>query len=197
MLAFDNKLKYALAFLLLATAGLALLGLAGRDAPTLQALQLPSLDGERIHIPDQRGRLTWVSFWSASCAICLHELPMLDALHREYGQQVQIVAVAMPYDPPNASKEVQTRLQPTLPVLLDLDATAARQLTPDMTVPPFGLKFLNLKVRWSAGHAAPRHIPTLTTNDAETYSPDFRPLPRRWLTIMGAPCPALWASDAC
>lgn len=135
MLALDNKLKYGLAFLLLAAAGLALLGLAGRDIPMLQALQLPSLDGERIHIPDQRGRLTWVSSWSASCAICLHELPMLDALHREYGQQVQIVAVAMPYDPPNASKEVQTRLQLTLPVLLDLDAAAARQLTPDMTVP--------------------------------------------------------------
>lgn len=135
MLVFDNKLKYGVALLLCIGTGIAVLKLGGWFNPRLQAIQAPALSGERIHIPDQRGRLTWVSSWSVSCALCLRELPDLEALHLQYGKYLQIVALALPADPPNAINDVKNRLQLTLPVVLDLDAAAARQLTPDLVVP--------------------------------------------------------------
>lgn len=135
MFEFNNKLKYVSLISLILVVGVAVLLLSEQSSPHFRSVALPSLDGERIHIPDQRGRLSWVSSWSASCAICLHELPELDKLHRQYGEQLSIVALAMPYDPPNAILEVRDHLQLSLPVLLDLDGKAARQLTPDLVVP--------------------------------------------------------------
>lgn len=135
MLEFNNKLKYLGLMFLLLVVGMTVMLLLGRASPHFRAVMLPSLNGERIHIPDQRGRLSWVSSWSASCAVCLHELPALDKLHRQYGERLSIVALAMPYDPPNAILDVRDRLQLSVPVLLDLDGEAARQLTPDLVVP--------------------------------------------------------------
>ncbi len=135
MFEFNNKLKYLAFIALTLVVGIAVTLLSGGLSPHFKPVTLPSLNGERIHIPDQRGRLSWVSSWSASCAVCLHELPELDKLHHQYGEQLSIVALAMPYDPPNAVLEVRDRLQLSVPVLLDLDGEAARQLTPDLVVP--------------------------------------------------------------
>ncbi|MBU0655876.1 MAG: TlpA family protein disulfide reductase [Gammaproteobacteria bacterium] len=98
-------------------------------------LDLPGLSGERIHIPDPQGRMTWVSMWSSSCAVCLKELPELDALHHEYSERLQVAAIAMPYDPPNTVVEARDRLQLGLPVVLDMDGVAVRQFAPDLVVP--------------------------------------------------------------
>lgn len=135
MLEFNNKLKYFAPILLILAGGIAAMLLTERQANRFKPVSLPSLNGERISIPDQRGKLTWVSSWSASCAICLHELPELESLHQQYRDQLSIVALAMPYDPPNALLEVRDRLQLSVPVLLDLDGETARQLTPDLVVP--------------------------------------------------------------
>lgn len=151
MLVSGNKLKYALALLLILSVGAGVLVWAKWSAKTIAPLTLPVLSGERIHLPDQRGRLTWVNAWSSSCAACLHELPALETLHQEYGERVQMVAVAMPYDPPNTVMEVQDRLQLTLPLALDLDGQAARQFAPDLMVPshhlldPTGRVLLSVK----------------------------------------------------
>ncbi|MEB4591477.1 TlpA disulfide reductase family protein [Candidatus Thiothrix sp. Deng01] len=120
---------------LVAAGGAAALLWASKPDPRITPLNLPSLTGGRIHIPDPRGRLSWVSSWSASCAPCLHELPALEAFHRRYGDQLSIVALAMPYDPPNIILDVQTRLRLSVPVALDLEGSAARRLTPDLVVP--------------------------------------------------------------
>lgn len=127
MLVIGNKLKYALiAFLLL------LVGCAEKNR---MPLDLPALSGERVQIPDVQGRLTWVNTWSSSCAICVKELPDLQALQQEYAERLQVVAIALPADPPNTLLDVQTQLQLSLPVALDLEGLAARQFAPDLVVP--------------------------------------------------------------
>lgn len=136
MLVIGNKLKYAgavCAALLLGVYAFAAGGLWA--APTIVPLNLPGLAGERVHIPDVQGKLTWVNTWSTSCVICLKELPDVEALQHEYADQLQVVAIALPSDPPNTVLDVQTRLQLTLPVALDLDGQAARQFAPDLVVP--------------------------------------------------------------
>lgn len=135
MLEFANKLKYLMPLTLVAVGCVAAFLWATKPSPRIAPLNLPSLTGGRIHIPDPQGRLSWVSSWSASCVPCLRELPALEAFHRRYGNQLSIVALAMPYDPPNIIKDVQTRLQLSVPVALDLEGSAARRLTPDLVVP--------------------------------------------------------------
>ncbi|SEB07929.1 Thiol-disulfide isomerase or thioredoxin [Thiothrix caldifontis] len=127
MLVIGNKLKYTVVL------GGALL--IGCSEPIVTPLTLPLLSGEKAHIPDMNGKLTWVNVWSTSCTICVKELPALEALQREYAERVQVVAVALPTDPPNTVLDVQTTLQLTLPVALDLDGQAARQFAPDLVVP--------------------------------------------------------------
>ncbi|OQX00294.1 MAG: hypothetical protein BWK73_48900 [Thiothrix lacustris] len=127
MLVIGNTLKYALTTILVVVVGCA--------DKTVTPLDLPALSGERVHIPDVQGKLTWVNTWSTSCAICLKELPDVEALQHDYADQLQVVAIALPSDPPNTVLDVQTRLQLTLPVALDLEGQAARQFAPDLVVP--------------------------------------------------------------
>lgn len=127
MLVIGNKLKYIMVLW-----GVLLVGCAEQ---TVTPLTLPLLSGAKAHIPDLHGKLTWVNVWSSSCAICVKELPALDVLQREYAERLQVVAVALPTDPPNTVVDVQTQLHLTLPVALDLDGQAARQFAPDLVVP--------------------------------------------------------------
>lgn len=127
MLVIGNKLKYTVGF----WAAL----LLGCTDGSIVPLTLPTLSGERVSVPDAQGKLTWVNTWSSGCAICVKELPELQALQREYAEQVQVVAIALPADPPNTLLDVQTQLQLSLPLALDLEGQAARQFAPDLVVP--------------------------------------------------------------
>lgn len=102
---------------------------AQRVAP----MELPTLDGSRVSLPGQG--LTWVNFWSISCPPCLKEMPYLEKLHHEYKGKMQIVAVSVPYDPPNVIKDYQTREQLTLPMAMDLDGLALQEFTDKLVVP--------------------------------------------------------------
>lgn len=59
----------------------------------------------------------------------------MNTVYDEYGEHLQVVAIAMPYDPPNTVVETRDRLQLTLPLALDLDGQAARQFAADLVVP--------------------------------------------------------------
>lgn len=146
MLVFDNKLKYTWVMVLVLAVGGGVPLLWRAMDNVMVPLQLPSLTGTQVYIPDQRGRLTWVNSWSATCASCLRELPALEALHRDYAAQVQVVAVAMPYDPPNTVEEVRQRQSVQLPLLLDLEGKAAQHFAPDMVVPAHHLLDANGRV---------------------------------------------------
>lgn len=135
MLVSDNKLKYWMAAAVLLMLGVMVFMWFQAQRKPVAALDLPGLNGERIHIPDPQGRLTWVNMWSSSCAACLKELPELDALHHEYAERLQVAAIAVPYDPPNTVVEARDRLQLGLPVALDMEGVATRQFAPDLVVP--------------------------------------------------------------
>ncbi|MHB8536063.1 MAG: TlpA disulfide reductase family protein [Sulfuricaulis sp.] len=80
------------------------------------------LDGRKISLQSLRGRPVLVSFWATTCAPCVEELPDLIQLYREWhGLGFELIAVAMPYDPPSlVQKFVQDRGLP-YPVALDID----------------------------------------------------------------------------
>jgi thiol-disulfide isomerase/thioredoxin len=66
-----------------------------------------------------------INFWATSCTICIAEMPDLVALYEEYsGYGFELIAIAMPYDPPNQVLELVQRQELPFPVALDLEGEA-------------------------------------------------------------------------
>jgi thiol-disulfide isomerase/thioredoxin len=77
-------------------------------------------DGRTLLSEDLRGRPLLVNFWSISCDICLREMPKLTRLAESLGDRgLQVIGVAMPYDPPPAVIDSVARLAPGYPIALD------------------------------------------------------------------------------
>lgn len=79
------------------------------------------IDGRRIRLEDLRGRPVLVQFWATSCPTCRKEMPSLAALYNDlHGKGLELIAVAMPYDPPNRVLEMSREKQFPYPVALDV-----------------------------------------------------------------------------
>ena len=69
--------------------------------------------GIYIYLPFKRN-LAGLTLWSASCPPCLKELSELQKIYQKYkkSEDVQVITIAMYYDPPNRIKDAQS--QPVL-----------------------------------------------------------------------------------
>ena len=123
---FAIALVGALAYLWLSPQGL-------KQAPSLS---VRTLEGTQIDLATLRGKPVLVTFWATSCPGCVKEIPHLIELHNEYGPQgLQMLAIAMDYDPPNHVIAMRDARKLPYPIVLDIDGSAARafgdvQLTP-------------------------------------------------------------------
>ncbi|MBD9354906.1 TlpA disulfide reductase family protein [Methylomonas albis] len=95
-----------------------------------------TLKGDQLAIAELKGKPILITFWATDCPSCIEEIPDLIALHQQFnGNDLQIIAVAMPYDPPSHVQAfVKERLLPYA-VALDIDSSLIRafgdvQLTP-------------------------------------------------------------------
>lgn len=118
----------ALAWVALAT-GLG--GLWWGSSGEMRALRLTLIDGRQVALADfARGPLL-INFWATSCAPCVRELPALVVLHRELQPKgVEVLAIAMPYDPPARVLDFQRRFTIPYMIALDLNGDAVRAFTP-------------------------------------------------------------------
>ncbi|MBT8338135.1 MAG: TlpA family protein disulfide reductase [Gemmatimonadetes bacterium] len=66
----------------------------GTPAP---AVEVEDLDGNTVQIADyiEPGKLTLLEFWATWCENCEALQPQLDQIHADYGDQVNVVAVAV------------------------------------------------------------------------------------------------------
>lgn len=79
------------------------------------------LDGTRTTLQALRGRPVLVSFWATTCPPCVEELPDLVQLYRELRPRgFELIAVAMPYDPPLQVQDFVKRHNVPYPVALDV-----------------------------------------------------------------------------
>ena len=90
-------------------------------------VQLTLLDGGALELASLQDRPVLVTFWATTCTTCVSEMPHLVELYRELKPRgFEIVAVAMPYDPPaDVAALVQARQLPYL-IALDRDGAATR-----------------------------------------------------------------------
>jgi thiol-disulfide isomerase/thioredoxin len=80
------------------------------------------LDGRRLTLQSLRGRPVLVSFWATTCPPCVEELPDLIRLYQEWHPLgFELIAVAMPYDPPLRVQDFVRRHDVPYPVALDID----------------------------------------------------------------------------
>lgn len=78
-------------------------------------------------LAELRGRPVLVSFWATTCPPCVEELPDLLQLYRELKPRgLELVAVAMPYDPPLYVERFTRQHALPWPVALDVDGAVAR-----------------------------------------------------------------------
>lgn len=102
-----------------ATTALMLDALRGQRAPHVSFTLL----GDRpVQMSSLLGRPLLVNFWATTCSICRREMPKLIELYRElHPLGLELIGVAMPYDPPNLVAEHAERSSIPYPVSLDID----------------------------------------------------------------------------
>lgn len=85
------------------------------------------LDGRRVALNTYQGRPVLVLFWATSCKICIEEIPGLIRLYREFKPRgFELIAVAMPYDPPSSVKAFNDQYKLPYPIALDVEGKVYR-----------------------------------------------------------------------
>ena len=104
-------------------------------------LAVKTIDGRELNLKSLQGAPLLVTFWATTCHSCLEEMPHLIALYHELNPAgLQMLAIAMPYDPPNRVVALAERENIPYPVALDLDGRAARAFGP-VNLTPTSLLF--------------------------------------------------------
>lgn len=104
-----------------------------REAPPLVG---QTLDGHTLTLEQLRGKPVLVTFWATTCPSCVEEIPHLTELYRELNPKgLEIIGVAMAYDPPEQVRAMARQRQIPYPIVLDSEERIARefdnvQLTP-------------------------------------------------------------------
>ncbi len=114
----------------------AALAYAMLSKPVAPAATFVTLDGRPIQLQSLRGKVVLVNFWATTCPGCIKEMPGMIETYKQYKDKgFEIIAVAMPYDPPSyVVNFTQTRQLP-FPVALDVKGEHVKafgnvQLTP-------------------------------------------------------------------
>ena len=113
------------AFALLGT--LAYLWFAPAGLKTSPDISLMTIKGEEIQLASLRGKPLLVTFWATTCPGCIKEMPHLIELYDELAPEgLEIIGIAMDYDPPNRVLAMSKARNIPYPIALDIHADAAR-----------------------------------------------------------------------
>ena len=71
------------------------------NKPTAPEVTFTTIEGKKIAMADLKGKMVLVNFWASDCPGCIKEMPALVETYKKHqAQGLEIIAVAMPYDPP-------------------------------------------------------------------------------------------------
>ena len=81
---------------------------------------MTTINGKEITSKDLEGKLTLINFWATDCPGCINEMPGLIETYEQYNDKgLEIIAVAMHYDPPSRVISYSKNNKLPFPVVLD------------------------------------------------------------------------------
>jgi len=90
-------------------------------------ISLKTITGKTIRLSELQGRPVLVNFWATTCPGCVKEMPHLVDLYNKYSPQgLEVIGVAMYYDPPNQVLNLSQARNIPYTIALDLDGSAAK-----------------------------------------------------------------------
>ena len=79
-----------------------------------------TIEGKKISMASLKGKVVLVNFWASDCRACVTEMPALASTYNLYKDKgFEIIAVAMPYDPPAQVLNYATQKKLPFPVMDD------------------------------------------------------------------------------
>lgn len=90
-------------------------------------ISFKNVEGETMDLQQLQGRPVLVTFWATSCPGCIEEMPHLIEMYHDLAPRgLEIVGVAMAYDPPNHVMRMREERDIPYPIVLDVDSEIAR-----------------------------------------------------------------------
>jgi peroxiredoxin len=87
------------------------------DAPDVT---FTTIEGKKISMVSLKGKVVLVNFWATECRACVTEMPALVNTYNTYKSKgLEVIAVAMPYDPPAQVLNYATQKKLPFPVMMD------------------------------------------------------------------------------
>ena len=87
---------------------------------SVKNLNLITISGEKITSQQLLGKITLINFWATDCPGCINEMPGLIETYNQYKDQgLEVIAVAMYYDPPSRVISFTKNNNLPFPVVLD------------------------------------------------------------------------------
>jgi thiol-disulfide isomerase/thioredoxin len=159
------KFKFSRQSVAISVAALALLiaGLWWAMRDTSRALppnlQVTTLDSKTFDVTNSAAPLL-ITFWATTCAICIQEMPRLEAFQAQLkAQGVKVLSIAMPYDRPQSVLEFAKSRGHSLNYVLDLEGKLNKTFggvveTPTAMVVHHGriIKTIRGEPRWQELH---------------------------------------------
>ncbi len=88
-------------------------------------IKLTITDGTSIDLDELQGKPVLITFWATSCIGCVREMPHLIALYNELADDgLEIIGIAMPYDPPNRVVKMISEREIPYPIAIDIEGKA-------------------------------------------------------------------------
>ncbi len=85
------------------------------------------IDGKKLSLKSLQDKAVLVFFWATTCKICIAKIPEMNFLYKQLKPEgLEMIAVAMPYDPPTRVVEFAKKLNMPYPVALDFEANIVR-----------------------------------------------------------------------
>ena len=90
-------------------------------------LQLTTIDGEKIDSSDLKGKPYMVVFWATDCPGCVKEIPHLNELYTELGNDgFRVIAIAMPHDELDLIRTMRDEKSMSYDIVFDEEGTLAK-----------------------------------------------------------------------
>lgn len=90
------------------------------QTPSAPDVTFTTLKGEKIAMSNLKGKVVLVNFWATDCPGCIKEMPDLINTYNQYQPKgFEVIAVAMPYDPPAQVLNYTTQKSLPFPVMHD------------------------------------------------------------------------------